>query len=96
MIYFWKGRYTVEKSTPSQTTNLDTYKLTEFADKNFKLDENGRDFSKRVENTLGKREIAHYMRFHLFPLCFQKNVNCSYVNTWACLGRGYRGEGWRE
>ena len=28
--------------------------LKEFADDNFKLDENGRMFSKRVENTVGK------------------------------------------
>ena len=35
-------------------------KLKEFADKKFKLDENGRKFSKRVENTAGKEEIALY------------------------------------
>ena len=33
---------------------LDASKLKEFADKNFNLDENGRKFFKRVENT-GKR-----------------------------------------
>ena len=31
---------------------LDTSKLKEFADDNFKFDENGREFSKRVENTV--------------------------------------------
>ena len=31
--------------------NLDTSKLKEFADDNFKFDENSRKFSKRVENT---------------------------------------------
>ena len=30
----------------------------EFADDNFKFDENGRKFSKRVENTVGKGDIA--------------------------------------
>ena len=29
-------------------------------------------FSKQVENTLGKGEIAHYKQFLLFPQCFQK------------------------
>ena len=25
-----------------------------------------------VENIVGKEEIAHYEKFHLFPQCFQK------------------------
>ena len=37
---------------------LDSSKLKEFADDNFKFDENGRKLSKRVENTVGKGEIA--------------------------------------
>ena len=52
-------------------TILDSSKLKEFAD-NFKFDENGRRLSKRVENTVGKGEIAHYEQFLLFPQCFQK------------------------
>ena len=51
---------------------LDSSKLKEFADDNFKLDENGRKLSKRVENTVGKGEIARYEQFLLFPQCFQK------------------------
>ena len=47
-------------------------KLKEFADDNFKFDENVRKFSKGVENTAGKGEIAHYEQFLLFPQCFQK------------------------
>ena len=43
-----------------------------FADYNFKFDENGRKLSKRVENTVGKGEIAHCKQFLLFPQCFQK------------------------
>ena len=30
------------------------------------------EFSKRVENTVGKGESAHYEQFVLFPQCFQK------------------------
>ena len=37
---------------------LNSSKLKEFADDNFKVNENGRKFSKRVENTVGKEEIA--------------------------------------
>ena len=51
---------------------LESSKLKEFADNNFKFDENDRKFSKCVENTLGKGEIAHYEQFLLFPQCFQK------------------------
>ena len=41
-----------------QMTNLLSSKLKEFADDNFKFYKNGRKFSKRVENTVGKGEIA--------------------------------------
>ena len=46
--------------------------LKEFADDNFKFDENGRKFFKWVENTAGKGEIARNEQFLLFPQCFQK------------------------
>ena len=39
---------------------LDSSKLKEFADDNFKFDKNGRKLSKQVENTVGKGEIARY------------------------------------
>ena len=51
---------------------LDSSKLKESADDNFKFDENGIKFSKWVENTVGKGEIAHYEQLLLFPQCFQK------------------------
>ena len=51
---------------------LDSSKLKEFADDNFKFDKNGRKFFKPVENTVGKGEIARYEQFLLFPQCFQK------------------------
>ena len=51
---------------------LDSSKLKEFADDNLKFDENGRKFIKRVENTVGKGEIARNEQFLLFPQCFQK------------------------
>ena len=42
---------------------LDSSKLKEFADDNFKFDENGRKLTKRVENTVGKREITRNFSF---------------------------------
>ena len=50
----------------------DSSKLKEFADENFKFDENGRKLTIQVENNVGKGEIAHYEQFLLFPHCFQK------------------------
>ena len=46
---------------------LDSSKTKEFADDYFKFDENGRQLSKRIENTV---RDAHYEQFLLFPQCF--------------------------
>ena len=54
---------------------LDWSKLNEFANDKFKFYENGRMFFKRVENIVGKGDIAHHEQFLLFPQCFQKNCN---------------------
>ena len=66
---------------------LDSSKLVEFADDNFKFDENGRKFSKRVENTVGKREIAGYKQSS-FPILFSKDLSYRHVKIGACLGKG--------
>ena len=52
-----------------QTTDLS--KLKEFAGDNLRYDENSGKFSKWVENTEAKGEIARYEQFLLFPKCFQ-------------------------
>ena len=49
-----------------------TSKLIEFADDKFKFNENGRKFSKQVENTVGKVDIALYGEFLIFPESCQK------------------------
>ena len=67
---------------------LDSFKLEEFADDNVEFDENGRKFSKRVKNTVGKGEIARFEQFLLFPRCFQKTLHCRHVRTRPCLGKG--------
>ena len=51
---------------------LDWSKVKQSADDNFEFDINSRKFSKLVENTVGKGEIARYEQFLLFPQCFQK------------------------
>ena len=67
---------------------LEASKLNEYADDIFKFDENGRKFSKRVENTLGKGEIARYEQFLLFPSVFSEGLYCRHVKTRACLAEG--------
>ena len=67
---------------------LDSSKLKEFADINFKFDENSRKFSEWLENTLGKGEIARYEQFCLFPIGFSKDLYSRHVRTRACLGKG--------
>ena len=61
------------KINPLPDDKFYSSKLIQFADDNFKIDENGRKLSKRVENTVGKGEIACYEQFLLFPQCFQKD-----------------------
>ena len=58
------------------------------ANDNFTFDENGRKFSKWVENTVGKVEIVCYEPSLLFPQCFQKTY-AAHVKTRDCLGKGY-------
>ena len=60
---------------------LDWFKLKQSADDNFEFNVNSRKFSKLVENTVGKGEIAYYEQFLLFPRCFQK----------ACFPRASKG-----
>ena len=55
LVHFYRSFLTHYK-----TTILDSSKLKEFADDNFKFDENGRKLSKQVENTVGIGDIARY------------------------------------
>ena len=67
---------------------LDSFKLKDFADDDFKFGENGRKLSKRVENTVGKGEIARYEQFLLFPQCLQKGLFPRGVKRCNCVGMG--------
>ena len=70
-LYHWEVQM-IQRCPFNPVTNLDTSKLKEFADDSFKFDENGKKFSKWVENTVGKEEFARYGQFLLFPQGFQK------------------------
>ena len=77
---------------------LDWSKLEEFADDNFKFDKNGRKLSERLENTVGKGEIARYEQFLLFPQCFQKACfqgASKGVIVWEWV-KGFGGTDWIE
>ena len=64
-----------------QTTNLDWFKLKEFADDNLKFEENGRKLSKQVENTV-LRAISP------FPTVFSKGLFSRGVKRCYCVGMG--------
>ena len=67
---------------------LDRTKLKQSADDNFKLNENSRKFSKRVENTVGKGEIARYVAISPFPTVFSKGLFPTGVKRCHCVGMG--------
>ena len=64
-----------------------TSKLRKFADDNFKFDENGRKFSKWVENC-GKRRNCSLRATSPFPAVFSKSLYCRHVKTQGLFGKG--------
>ena len=79
--YLWSKGLTFSK-----TTDFRPFQIKEFAQDNFQFGDNGRKFSKWVENTVEKREIAHYEQFLLFPV-FSNDLYCRHLKTRACLGK---------
>ena len=74
-------------------TNLDSSKLKEFADDNFKFEENGRQFSKHVENAVAKGENAHDKQFLLFPQFLQMTLLKRHKNNglvWKRVKKTFR------
>ena len=59
--------------TLSQTTHFNLFQTERVCRRQF--DKSVRKFSRRVENTVGKGEIARDEQFLLFPLCFQKTCS---------------------
>ena len=66
-------------------TNFRLFQTKRVADDNFRFDENSRKFSKWLEKTVGKGEIACYEQFLLFTECFQKTCTVDNVKTRAFL-----------
>ena len=56
-------------------TNFIPFETERVPDDNFKFQEIGRKFSKWLENTVGKGEIAHYEQFLRFPV-FSLDLYC--------------------
>ena len=67
---------------------LHSSKLKEFADDNFKFDENGRKLSTQVEN-IGKRRNCSLQAISPFPTVFSKGLLPRGVKRCHCLGMGY-------
>ena len=67
---------------------LHSSKLDEFTDDNFEFNENGREFSIGVENTVGKRRNCSIRAISPFPTVFFKEFFCRHVKTRACLEKG--------
>ena len=68
--------WTLNKLTLSQTTNFFCPKTKEFAGNNFRFDENPKNFSKQVENTVVK--------------VFSKDLYCKQVKKQGLFGKGLR------
>ena len=71
----------------SSGNELEHFQIEIVCRQNFKFDEKGRKFSKQVENTEGKGEIARFKQFLLFPV-FSKDLYCRHVKSRDCLGKG--------
>ena len=62
----------------------------DFADNDFKFEEIGRNFSKWLENMVGKEKIARYKQFLLFPQCFKILVLQTQLDRLFALQIGYK------
>ena len=79
--------FKIHKSYPNQQI-LDSSGPKEFADNNFKFDENGRLFSKWLENTEGKGEICSLRAVSPFATVFSNDLYSRCVKSRASLGKG--------
>ena len=70
-IFFLLSQFFLSLNPLPDNKILDRSNLKQSADDNFKFDENSKKFSKQVENTVAKGEIARHEQFLLFPQCFQ-------------------------
>ena len=67
---------------------LDSSKLKVFVDDNFKLDGNGRKFSKRVENTVGKEKLLVTSNFSFSHSVFRR-LELQTRKSQGLFGKGF-------
>ena len=72
MLFIWTFNILSTLNPFPKRQILDSSKLKEFADDNFKFHENARKFPNTEENAVAKIEIARYEQFLVFRQCFQK------------------------
>ena len=92
--YIWRKGWNIMSLlsltlNPFPNVKFQTFILKELADDNFLFDENRGKFSKWVENTVGKGEIARYEQFLLFPQFFKRLVLQTLKNQ-ALFGKGLK------
>ena len=81
--------------TLSQTTKFGLIQTERVCRRQFTFYENGRKFSKMVENAVGKGEIARYEQFLLSPQCFPKTFNADTLKPGLVWGRVKKFQGER-
>ena len=67
--------------------NFRPFQIERVCRQQFKFNENSGKFSKRVENAVGKGEIAHYEQYLLFSV-LPKDLSSRHIKTRACMGKG--------
>ena len=74
-----KKKKKIKCLTLFQMKKIRVFQIERVSRRQFKFDENGRKFSKRIENTVSKGEIS------AFPTALSKDLYDRHVNTRACL-----------
>ena len=82
------NRVNILDLTLPQTTNCRVFQTERICRQQFKFDESGRMFSKWVENTVRKAEIARDEQFLLFSQCFQKRLALQSRKNQGLFGKG--------
>ena len=67
---------------------LDSSKLKEFADDNFKFDGKDKKVLEKGSKRCGKRRNCSLRAISPFSAVFSKDLYCRHVKTRACLGKG--------
>ena len=68
----------------NHSQNLGSSKPTEFADNNFRSDVNGKKYSKRIENNVGKMMKCLLRAIPPFPAVFSKYLYNRHAKTRDC------------